>query len=191
MRSYAKLIAYSRMRHEFSLPLYGEDKELDRMLERIVDDFFERDPGEKDPFPEGGYDENLCGEASRWLRRDAMSASDRKTYLRVSRWIAAKNRDEDRARAITSEYEKIYGESPEPVRDSQIGRTYLEFRKRFRENRQILRDSKEYLISFSPEKLTRYVLPFMSVISVLIIKRPLNLEKTTIFRTPATVVGSP
>lgn len=169
VRSYAKLIAYSRMRHKFNLPLYGEDRELDGMLERIVDNFFEHDPGEKNPSPGKGNDENLFGEILRWLENDTMSSNDRETYLRVSCWVAAKNKDEDQVRAITSEHKRIYGKSLEPLKDAQIERTYLEFRERFRKNRQILRDSKEYLVRFSLETLTRYALPFISVISIFII----------------------
>ena len=161
VRSYAKLIAHSHMRRKFSLPLYGEEHELDEMLEEIVDNFFEHDLGEKDPSPESGYNEDLYEEILRRLRCDAMSASDRETYMRVSCWIAAKSGDEDRARAAASEYEKIYGKSPEPASDARIERTYLEFRKRFRGNRRSLRDSKD-LITFSPEKLTRCALPLIS-----------------------------
>ena len=43
VRVFAKLIVHSRIRHQFNLPLFGEDLKLDKKLENIVDRFFEQE----------------------------------------------------------------------------------------------------------------------------------------------------
>ena len=99
----AKLTLHCRIRwHKFpeELPLFGEDKECDEKLEEIVNNFF--DPEKEEKIYKGQY-----AEISSWLKKDSSSDKDRKTYWRISHWVAVKTGNNDKAGKITSVYKYI------------------------------------------------------------------------------------
>ena len=149
VKSYVKLIAYSRIRHKFNLPLYGEDRKVDEKLEKIVDNFFDYDQKRQNPSSEIDCDEIL-----QWLKSDAVSVNDRKMYLRVSCLTAEKS-------------ENRYEESVEPITEAEIKEVRWEFWERFIKERQVLRDSKKHLFDLPVKKLAVYLLPFISVFFLL------------------------
>lgn len=165
IQRFACLIAVSRIRSHFDLPLIGDDEKLDNELHNIVCGFFDQNT---EPISGISKDEYPQIDIAQWLENDAESKNDRKMYLRVSHWLAEQIRDEEKARLIVSMHQSLYGQPPEPIKDDDISRIRSEFKKRLKDEQNAFLDSKARLIDLRLERLTP-ILPWISLISLLFI----------------------
>ena len=139
----------------------GDDESLDQQLNRVVDEFFERNGEEKDLSKE--EDAYL-----RWLHNDLPSHSDREIHFRISYWLATYpySLHAEKAEKISSSYKSIYNKDLEQIDESEIWKTYRKFRKKCRREYRSLRKSRVRLFDFSPQDVIAF-LPLLSIMFVI------------------------
>lgn len=151
---FIELIAMTRLRYKFDLPLIGDNESLDQQLIRAVDKFFEQNGEEKDLSKE--EDAYL-----KWLHNDPSSQSDREIYFRISYWLKTYPLHTKEAEEISSLYKSIYYKDLEQIDESKISKIYREFRKKCRREYRSLRKSKARRIDFSLKDIVKF-LPLIS-----------------------------
>ena len=149
------VIAATRLRLHFDLPLVGEDEALDAKLGDAVLRFFDWS------FEEGpSVDSN--DQFAQWLQQDLVANDDRETYYRVSYWLYS---DTDRGGQIASAHRGRYGREIESIDESSIWKTYLDLRARLRVDQRMLRKSKARLLEISLKDITPLV-PWISILLI-------------------------
>ena len=171
IQKYAWLIVSIRIRIHFKLPFPGKNNAVERKLFKIVNSFFDNSKQVPVSDSEIGWEEILT-----WLENDQQAKEARKTYLRVSYWYEGimleimkmgkmKTDGKNKASIISSTYQSVYGEYPEIPNSDDFANIRSEFRKKFKAENNVFRESRAKLIDFSLEKLT----PFLPWISLLFI----------------------
>lgn len=157
IRMFAKLVAIRRIQYQFDFSLPGDDELRDSRLYSVVDAFFRYDAKAQTVIDEGESTEIL-----RWLENDPVSKEDRKIYLCISHWLAGENKKENEAQIISSIYQSLYGKHPEPLDRTNIMKIWSRFKKRFKSETKIFRESKTQRYDLRLERLTP-LLPWFSV----------------------------
>ena len=161
IQALAKGIADSRIRYRFDFPLPGEEEIRDSMLSNVIDAFFGCDAETRTVIPEDESTKIL-----QWLESDPSSGEDRKTYLRVSYWLAEKTGEKNRAHVAASAYQSLYSESMKSMDGADIVKTCSKFEKRYRAELKTFRNSKAQRYDLRLEELTP-LLPWFSLFFLL------------------------
>ena len=150
-----QLIALTRLRLHFSLPLVGEDETLDDQLCGAVDRFLGL--GSAEDNSQDAEEKHL-----RWLREDSPSNKDREIYLRVSIWL---HQGTDREEDVVTLYKSAYGNDIEPIADSELRSLFTDVRRKSRRLVRAHRESKATLIKISLKELN-LLLPWISLLLI-------------------------
>lgn len=171
IRAHALLIVSTRIRIHFKLPFPGKNNAVERKLFKIVNSFFNNSKQVPDSDSEIDWEEILT-----WLENDQQAEEARKTYLRVSYWYESlmletmkmgkmKTDEKNKASAVSSTYQSVYGERLEIPNSDDFANIRSEFRKKFKAEKNVFRESGAKLIDFSLEKLTLF-LPWISLLFI-------------------------
>ena len=163
VRQSARLIVHCRVRMKYrrwgkdEILLFGQDREFERELKDIVNDFLEGKPEGSGVSP--GSD---LAKVPEFLRKDEESQKAREMYLRVSRLVAEEKGEGDNARPMASEHEL------EPINRVGVGKARSDFLKRSRKEINDFWDSRPgtQLFSVSLKEFVQY-LPFISVLIII------------------------
>lgn len=148
-----ELIALTRLRLHFSLPLEGEDETVDLHVGDALKKFLLLDCGEaKSEVEKDVYFAHLTDDAS--------SKTDREAYFRVKFWLNTGTRQ---AEQIAELYRSLNQKEILPITESELPSMFADVRRRYRIQEREHRESKASLIEISLKDLN-LLLPWISLL---------------------------
>lgn len=156
---YALGVVSTRVRVRFKYPFTGKDKVFDEKLYEILEDFLKSRTSVSDS-------EIDREEILKWVESDRESNEARKMYLRVFHWQVLEADEEDKAHAIDSAYQSLYGERLKPVNSIDFRKIKSDFKKKFKDEDNVFRKSRIKLIELPLKRLTLF-LPWVSLLLIL------------------------